>query len=119
MSATTIDSKGRLSLPRKIREELGLAAGDVLFVERDGDTVRLAKAVNPLQAAVAEGVAEYRSGRRVALNRLAKKHRVRSARLEGAIDDVVDAEDIERARTEHRRGESIALEELKRSLRKR
>lgn len=119
MSATTMDSKGRLSLPRKIREELGLAAGDVLFVERDGDTVRLAKAVNPLQAAVAEGVAEYRAGRKIPLQQLSKKHRVRSAQLEDAIDDVIDTEDIERARKEHRRGESIALEELKRSLRKR
>ncbi|HQT95109.1 MAG: hypothetical protein B7Z61_08175 [Acidobacteria bacterium 37-71-11] len=119
MSATTIDSKGRLSLPRKIREELGLEAGDVLFVQREGDTVRLAKAVNPLGAAVAEGVAEYHAGRKIALKQLAKKHRVRPAPLEAAIDDVIDVEEIERARKEVGRGEFVTLEEVKRSLRKR
>ena len=119
MTATTIDSKGRLSLPRKIREELGLAAGDVLFVEREGETVRLAKAVNPLTAAVAEGIAEYRAGRKIALKQLAKKHRVRSPQLEDAIDDVIDAEKIERARKEFRDGKTVSLEEAKRSLRKR
>ncbi len=119
MSAITIDAKGRLSLPRKIREELGLEAGDVLFVQREGATVRLAKAVNPLQAAVAEGVAEYRAGRKIALKPLAKKHRVAAARLENAIDDVIDAEEIERARKECRRGEFRTLDEVKRSSRKR
>ncbi|MBZ5588097.1 MAG: AbrB/MazE/SpoVT family DNA-binding domain-containing protein [Acidobacteriia bacterium] len=110
MGTTTIDSKGRLSLPRRIREELGLAAGDVVFVQREGDTVRFAKAVNPLQAAVAEGVAEYRAGRKIALGPLAKKHRVRSAQLENAIDDVIDAEEIAKVNTE--RGKRIPLEEV-------
>jgi len=119
MTAITIDSKGRLSLPVKIREELGLGAGDVLFVQREGDTVRLAKAVNPLHTAVAEGVAEYRAGRKIALKQLAKKHRVRSAELEDAIDDVIDVEEIERARKEVRSGKAVPLEALKRSLRKR
>ena len=119
MTAITIDSKGRLSLPVKIREELGLAAGDVLFVQREGETVRLAKAVNPLQAAVAEGVAEYRAGRKIALKQLSRKHRVRAAELENAIDDVIDIEEIERARKELRRGRTVSLEEVKRSLRKR
>lgn len=110
MSAITIDSKGRLSLPRKLREELGLATGDVLFVQREGETVRLAKAVNPLQAAVAEGVAEYRAGRKIALGRLAKKHRVRSTQLEDAIDDVIDAKEIAKVKAEG--GKKIPLEEV-------
>jgi AbrB family looped-hinge helix DNA binding protein len=110
MTATTIDTKGRLSLPRKIREELGLEAGDVLFVQRAGDTVRLAKAVNPLQAAVAEGVAEYRAGRKIALKQLAKKHRVRPARLEDATDDVIDAEEIAKVKAEG--GKTIPFEEV-------
>ena len=110
MSATTIDSKGRLSLPKKIREELGLETGDVLFVQREGDTVRLAKALNPLEAAVAEGVAEYHAGRKIALQRLAKKHRVRPARLEDAIDDVIDAEEIAKVKAEG--GKTIPLEQV-------
>lgn len=110
MTATTIDSKGRLSLPRKIREELGLAAGDVLFVEREGATVRLAKAVSPFAAAVAEGIAEYHAGRKIALGRLAKKHRVRSSQLENAIDDVIDAEEIAKVKAEG--GNWIPLEEV-------
>lgn len=110
MSAVTIDSKGRLSLPRAIREELGLAPGDVLFLEREGDTVRLAKAVNPLQAAVAEGIADYRAGRKIALKPLAKKHRVAAARLEDAIDDDIDAEEIAKVKAEG--GKTIPLEKV-------
>ncbi len=108
MAAVTIDSKGRLSLPRKLREELGLDAGDVVFVEREGDTLRLAKALNPLEAAVAEGVAGYHAGRKVALRRLAKKHRVRASRLEDAIDDVIDLEEIAKVKAE--RGKRVPLE---------
>jgi AbrB family looped-hinge helix DNA binding protein len=119
MAAVTIDSKGRLSIPKELREELELGAGDVVFVKREGDTLRLAKAVNPLASAVAEGVAEYRAGRKIALKRLAKKHGVRAAQLEDAIDDVVDLEAIEKARKEYRRGDTITLDALKRSLRKR
>ena len=119
MAAVTIDSKGRLSIPKELREELRLDPGDVLFLEREGDTLRLAKAINPLATAVAEGLAEYRAGRKIALERLAKKHGVRAAQLEDAIDDVVDADAIKRARAEHGRGETVTLDELKRSLRKR
>ena len=110
MAAVTIDSKGRLSLPRKLREELGLDTGDVVFVEREGDTLRLAKALNPLEAAVAEGVAEYRAGRKIALRSLAKKHRVRSAQLEDAIDDVIDGEEIAKVKAEG--GRRIPLENV-------
>ena len=38
---TKITSKGQITLPVKIRKELGLGAGDRLRVERDGDAVRL------------------------------------------------------------------------------
>lgn len=100
MAAVTIDSKGRLSLPRKLREELDLDSGDVVFVEREGDTLRVAKAINPLASAVAEGVAEYRAGRKIALRALAKKHRVRTAALEDAIDDVIDVEEIAKVKEE-------------------
>ncbi len=100
MAAVTIDSKGRLSLPRKLREELGLGSGDVVFVEREGHTLRVAKAINPLASAVAEGVAEYRAGRKIALRGLAKKHRVRAGALEDAIDDVIDTEEITKVKAD-------------------
>ena len=44
---------------------------------------------------------------------------MRSAQLEDAIDDVIDVEEIERARTEFRDGKTVSIEEVKRSLRKR
>ena len=115
MNAITLDSKGRLSLPRKIRDELGLAAGDVLFVQREGATVRLAKALNPLDAAVAEGVAEYHAGRRIGLKRLSTKHRVHPAQLENALDDEIDREEIAKAKAEG--GERVPLEEVLRKHR--
>ena len=110
MAAVTIDSKGRLSLPRKLRDALGLGSGDVVFVEREGETLRLAKAVNPLASAVAEGVAEYRAGRKIALRGLAKKHGVRAGALEDAIDDEIDAGEIAKVKAEG--GKAIPLERV-------
>jgi mRNA interferase RelE/StbE len=49
----TLDDKGRVSVPRELREELALQPGDTLFIERSGATLRLAKALNPLESAVA------------------------------------------------------------------
>jgi AbrB family looped-hinge helix DNA binding protein len=35
MVTVTVDSKGRVSIPANVRDELGIEAGDVLFLETD------------------------------------------------------------------------------------
>ena len=45
-----ITSKGQITLPKEVRKTLGVAAGDRLAYEVDGNTVRLRKA-EPFNAA--------------------------------------------------------------------
>jgi antitoxin PrlF len=115
MVAVRLDDKGRVSLPRQVREELGLEPGDTLFIERDGDTVRLAKALNPFTPAVREAMATYHAGRKIALKKLAAKHGIVDLdALENAIDDVIDNELADKALAEP--GEDIPWEEVKAKL---
>ena len=113
MVAVRLDDKGRISLPRQMREELGLVPGDTLFIERDGDTVRLAKALNPFVPAVREAMATYHAGRKIALKKLAARHGIADLdALENAIDDVIDRVALEKAREEYEAGDTIAIEDL-------
>lgn len=71
-TAITVDSKGRVTLPAEAREALGMTPGTVLFVDREGDVLRLAKAVNPFDALAAHALAEYRSGQTMSLREFAR-----------------------------------------------
>lgn len=76
MVAVTVDSKGRLSIPANIREELGIETGDVLFLEMDEElsVLHLAKAENPFDGLAAHAIEEYRQGRTISLREYARKH---------------------------------------------
>lgn len=41
MSKVTLTSKGQLTLPKKVRDKLGLKTGDRLSFEVEGDSLRL------------------------------------------------------------------------------
>ena len=41
MSRTTLTSKGQLTVPKDVRERLGLKSGDRVVFEFEGDSVRL------------------------------------------------------------------------------
>jgi AbrB family looped-hinge helix DNA binding protein len=60
--AVTVDSKCRVTIPSAAREALGVGPGTVLFVEREGDVLRLAKAVNPFDGLARHAIEEYRAG---------------------------------------------------------
>ena len=62
MGTLRIDSKGRLTLPKELREELEIGPGDTVFFEREGSVLRLAKAANPFDVLAAGAAAEWRAG---------------------------------------------------------
>jgi AbrB family looped-hinge helix DNA binding protein len=70
-----VDSKGRLLLPRRVRDTLELKAGDTLFLryESKSGIVRLAKVRNPFDVLVEEAEREYEAGETVNIRDHAKK----------------------------------------------
>lgn len=64
-TTVTIDQKGRLAIPRGLREELGLQPGDTLFVRVDDERQELhfAKAENPFDALADHAMQEFQAGR--------------------------------------------------------
>jgi AbrB family looped-hinge helix DNA binding protein len=58
-----VDAKGRLTIPRDLREALAIQPGDTLFVEREGDVLRYAKAGNPFDILADYAREEQRAGR--------------------------------------------------------
>ena len=69
-----LDSKGRLLLPRKLRDSLSLNAGDTLFLQYESKSgvVRFAKASNPFDVLAEEAVKEYEAGKTMDLRDYAK-----------------------------------------------
>lgn len=65
MTAVRMDDKGRIVIPRAVREELNLQAGDVLLVEvaPDSEYFRGARAANPFDAVGDYAIGEYEAGR--------------------------------------------------------
>lgn len=91
---TTIDAKGRVTIPAEVRRALGMREGDTLFLSAEDGVVRLAKAqnpfdpsepitdeniaerlagvTNPYDALAMEAEAEFRAGRTRTLREYAK-----------------------------------------------
>jgi AbrB family looped-hinge helix DNA binding protein len=68
MPLIKVQEKGQVTLPTKIRREVGLDPGDYVTIEREGNRIVLvAQNIAPHQpeidAAVAEGLADVRAGR--------------------------------------------------------
>ncbi len=78
MATVTVDSKGRLSLPADVRDELGIESGDVLFLMSDAEhaVIHLAKAKNPFDGLAEHAIEEYRQGRTISLQAYADKHHI-------------------------------------------
>ena len=74
VTTVRVDSKGRVVLPRRIREALGVQPGDTFYLEQDPDGVlRLAKGANPFEALARHAIEEYRAGRTWGLRELAQE----------------------------------------------
>lgn len=62
-SVSRMDDKGRVTLPRSIRNALHAEPGDVFFFEEDEYGVRIVKGENPFDALADEAIREYRAGK--------------------------------------------------------
>lgn len=73
-----VDPKGRLTIPRRLREALGIQPGDTLFVEGDEERglLRYAKAENPFDALARHAIDERRAGRTRSLRAFAAENDV-------------------------------------------
>lgn len=59
----TVDRKGRVLLPVELRARLGIKEGDPLFINEEGDTFRVAKAINPFDVLAQQALREREAGR--------------------------------------------------------
>lgn len=59
-----IDGKGRLTIPKSIRQALKIGAGDTMFLkyEPDSNQLRIAPARNPFDVLAEQAIDEYRQG---------------------------------------------------------
>lgn len=71
--ALRIDSKGRIVLPASFRKALGLEAGDTLFAQQVGRTLRLTKPEDPILLLWQQAEQEYAEGRTVTLEEFAEQ----------------------------------------------
>lgn len=72
-AAVQIDAKGRLTIPRAVRDELGLQPGTYVFVRSEGGFGRFAKATNPFEELASVAVGEFREGRTRGLRELMRE----------------------------------------------
>ena len=66
------DAKGRLSVPRSIRRELGIEPGTTFAVKREGNTLHFAKMENPFDGLARHAIEEYRAGRTRPIEEIAR-----------------------------------------------
>jgi AbrB family looped-hinge helix DNA binding protein len=71
--AVRIDGKCRVTIPAELREALGLGPGTVLFLEREGSVLRLAKAENPFDALAHHAIEEDEAGHTQSLREFARE----------------------------------------------
>jgi antitoxin PrlF len=69
-----MDSKGRISLPRSLRERRGYEEGTVFFWQEDEMGIRLMPAINPFDLLAEEAVSQYRTGETRNLRDYAREH---------------------------------------------
>jgi antitoxin PrlF len=69
-----MDSKGRISLPRSLRERRGYEEGTVFFWQEDEMGIRLMPAINPFDLLAEEAVSQYRAGETRNLRDYAREH---------------------------------------------
>ena len=68
-----MDDKGRLTLPRSIREALHAEPGDVFYLQPDEGGLRIVKGENPFDALAEEAIREDDAGETIALDDILRR----------------------------------------------
>ena len=68
-----VDERGRVTLPNKLRKNLGIKPGDMLFLQEQVEYFVLKKAVNPFDALVLDALRERNEGKAVGLKDVASE----------------------------------------------
>jgi bifunctional DNA-binding transcriptional regulator/antitoxin component of YhaV-PrlF toxin-antitoxin module len=78
MSTVTarMDDKGRLAIPREMREELNLVPGSTVFLKLEGGVLQMAKAEDPFEVLARGAEQEYRQGRTRSLRDYARANEI-------------------------------------------
>lgn len=71
MAIVTVDDKGRVMIPKKVRDQLDVQPGDALFLRREGNALQLIKAENPFDGLANHAEREYHAGRTRSLRDIA------------------------------------------------
>jgi len=76
--AVRIDDKGRITLPKSVREALGVEAGDTLFFRHDpkNNRVQIAPAVSPFDILAEHAIREYKEERTKTVEKYAEEHNI-------------------------------------------
>ncbi|MFQ5793987.1 MAG: AbrB/MazE/SpoVT family DNA-binding domain-containing protein [Candidatus Bipolaricaulia bacterium] len=69
-----VDQKGRLMIPKMIREDLDIKLGDTFFLQREGKVLCYARPENPFDALALHAEKEYHEGRTRSLREFAQEH---------------------------------------------
>jgi AbrB family looped-hinge helix DNA binding protein len=75
--AARVDDKGRLVIPRAIREAMGLQAGDAVYCRSRGGVMHCVKAQNPFDALAEEALREHKRGETKSLRAYARERAAR------------------------------------------
>jgi len=66
-----VDEKGRITLPNKLRKNLGIKPGDTLFLQEQPERFVLKKAINPFDALASNAAKEHAEGKTTGLGDIA------------------------------------------------
>jgi AbrB family looped-hinge helix DNA binding protein len=86
-AAARVDDKGRVTLPKDMREALGVGAGDTVFFRYDpqNNQLRIAPAKSPFDVLAERAVKEYKGGHIKTIEEYAEG---RAARRAKALKDI-------------------------------
>lgn len=75
-SIVRVDAKGRVTLPKAIRDELNIQDGTPFFVKfiKGKGVVILAPAINPFDILAEQAIEEYKAGKTTNIEEYAKNH---------------------------------------------
>ncbi len=69
--AARIDDRGRISLPKGIRKQMDIEAGDIVFMVWKGGQLEIRKAMNPFDVLAEKAIQEYEEGKTKKIDDLA------------------------------------------------